>query len=157
MDATEDVIRYAGFWIRVAAAIIDSILWGVITLPILIAIYGTDWLLGEHPVFTIHGIWELLLSYVLPAIVVIVFWVCKSATPGKMMTRIQVVDAETGNKLSTGQCIGRYLAYYPAMIPLFLGLIWVAFDKRKQGWHDKLAKTLVIHLQQPTLGDSQEP
>ena len=72
--------------------------------------------------------------------------VCKSATPGKMITRIKVVDAETGNKLSTGQRIGRYLAYYPATLPLFFGLIWVAFDKRKQGWHDKLARTLVVEV-----------
>ena len=146
MDDTEDSIRYAGFWIRVAAAIIDSLLWAVITIPILIAIYGIDWLLGELPAYMIHGTWELLLSYLLPAIVVIVFWVCKSATPGKMITRIKVVDAETGNKLSTGQRIGRYLASYPATLPLFSGLIWVAFDKRKQGWHDKLARTLVVEV-----------
>ena len=42
MDDTEDSIRYAGFWIRVAAAIIDSLLWAVMTIPILIAIYGID-------------------------------------------------------------------------------------------------------------------
>jgi uncharacterized RDD family membrane protein YckC len=55
-----------------------------------------------------------------------------------------VVDATTGNTLSVGQSIGRYLGYYVSMIPLFIGLIWVAFDKRKQGWHDKLAGTVVI-------------
>jgi uncharacterized RDD family membrane protein YckC len=27
---------------------------------------------------------------------------------------------------------------------LLLGFIWVGFDQRKQGWHDKLAKTVVI-------------
>ncbi len=46
--------------------------------------------------------------------------------------------------LSNGQAIGRYLAYYVSSIPLGLGLLWVAFDRRKQGWHDKLAGTFVI-------------
>jgi uncharacterized RDD family membrane protein YckC len=40
--------------------------------------------------------------------------------------------------------VGRYFAYFLSTIPLGLGLIWVAFDKRKQGWHDKLAGTVVI-------------
>ena len=38
----------------------------------------------------------------------------------------------------------RYLGYYVSIIPLFLGLIAVAFDPRKQGWHDKLAGTVVV-------------
>ena len=42
------------------------------------------------------------------------------------------------------QFIIRYLGYYVAMLPLFLGIIWVGIDKRKQGWHDKLAGTVVI-------------
>jgi uncharacterized RDD family membrane protein YckC len=54
------------------------------------------------------------------------------------------VDAKTGGKPSTGQFIGRYLCYYLSSLLLGLGFIWVAFDSRKQGWHDKLAGTLVV-------------
>ncbi|MGZ8994756.1 MAG: RDD family protein, partial [Burkholderiaceae bacterium] len=43
-----------------------------------------------------------------------------------------------------GQSIGRYFGYYVSTIPLLIGLIWVAFDSRKQGWHDKLAGTVVV-------------
>ena len=56
----------------------------------------------------------------------------------------RIVDAKTGDKPSTGQLIGRYFAYYVSVIPLFLGMVWVAFDPRKQGWHDKLAGTVVV-------------
>jgi uncharacterized RDD family membrane protein YckC len=56
----------------------------------------------------------------------------------------RIVDAKTGGKPSTGQLIGRYLAYYVSIFPLMLGLIWVGIDARKQGWHDKLAGTLVV-------------
>ena len=80
----------------------------------------------------------------MPAVAVIAFWLYKQATPGKMLVHARVVDAKTGNTLSTSQSVIRYLGYFVSAIPLCLGLIWVAFDPRKQGWHDKLAGTVVI-------------
>ena len=133
--------NYAGFWIRVGASLIDTILIMVLTFPIATAIYGEAYWDSES---LVAGLWDVVLSYILPAITVIVFWVYKSATPGKMITNLIIVDAETGGKPSTGQFVGRYFAYYLSAIPLLLGFIWVAFDKRKQGWHDKLAGTVVI-------------
>ena len=129
-----------------AAGLIDSVLFSALLVPALIGIYGIDWLLGDYPVFKIHGVWELLLTYVLPAFVSIFFWICKSATPGKMITKIKIINAGTGIKLSIGQCVIRYLAYFPAMLFGMFGVIWIAFDKRKQGWHDKLARTFVIQV-----------
>lgn len=138
--------QYAGFWIRVGAAIIDTILIAIIIFPILGAIYGGDYWQGET---FIQGFWDVVFSYVLPAIVVIGFWILRSATPGKMVTKLSIVDAKTGGKPSTAQFIGRYFGYFVSMIPLFLGIIWVGFDKRKQGWHDKLAGTVVIRNKSP--------
>ncbi len=133
--------EYAGFWVRVGAALIDTILIIIVTWPLLRLIYGPQY--GESDVFSL-GPLDTLVSYVLPAIAVIVFWIYKSATPGKMALRLSIVDAKTGEKPSTGQFIGRYFAYYVSIIPFFLGLIWVGFDKRKQGFHDKLVGTVVI-------------
>ncbi len=124
MDGQE----YAGFWIRTGAAIIDSILIMIILVPILTSIYGTNYWLGESQD---QGIWDLLFNYILPAFAVIAFWIYKSATPGKMVLKLTIVDAKTGDKPSTGQFIGRYLGYYVSMIPLFIGIIWVGLDKRK--------------------------
>ncbi|WP_320043041.1 RDD family protein [uncultured Desulfobacter sp.] len=81
---------------------------------------------------------------ILPAIAIIIFWTYKSATPGKMALKLTIVDAKNGGHPSTGQLIGRYFGYYISIIPLFLGLIWVGIDRRKQGLHDKLAGTVVI-------------
>ena len=137
--------EYAGFWIRVGASIIDSILILIITTPILISIYGpASWTDGDW----VRGLWDLLFSYIFPAIAVIVFWIYKSATPGKMATKLTIVDAKTGNKPTTSQFVIRYLGYYVAMLPLFLGFIWVGIDQRKQGWHDKLAGTVVLRNNQ---------
>jgi uncharacterized RDD family membrane protein YckC len=133
--------QYAGFWIRVGASMIDTILILAIIWPILTAIYGKDYWADTS---LIHGVWDVILNFILPAIAVILFWIYRSATPGKMALKLTIVDAKTGAKPSTGQFIGRYLGYYVSAIPLFLGLVWVGIDKRKQGWHDKLAGTVVI-------------
>ena len=133
--------EYAGFWIRVGAALIDSVLIMIIVSPILTAIYGEkSWLSGS----LLLGFWDLIFSYILPAIAVVVFWIYKSATPGKMATKLTIVDANTGGKPSTSQFVIRYIGYYVAMLPFFLGIIWVGIDKRKQGLHDKLARTVVL-------------
>lgn len=120
---------------------IDTVCILIITLPILSAIYGEEYWLGGTG---FSRFWNLMLSYILPAVAIIIFWVYKSATPGKMATNLIIVDARTGEKPSTAQFIIRYLDYYVSAIPLFLGLIWVGIDKRKQGWHDKLAGTVVL-------------
>ncbi len=110
----------------------------------LLGIYGKEYFYSDN---MIVGSWDFLISWVLPAIAVIVFWIYRSATPGKMAFNLKVVDVRTGRKPSAGQFIGRYFGYFISMIPLFLGIIWVAFDKRKQGWHDKLAGTVVVREQ----------
>ncbi len=138
-DATE--LEFAGFWSRTGAAIIDTILLMLITAPILISIYGTDYFTSEE---VIAGSWDFLISWVLPAFATIIFWIYRAATPGKMAIRAKILDAETGRAASTGQLIGRYFTYFVSIIPLCLGIFWIGFDKRKQGWHDKLAGTVVV-------------
>lgn len=139
----EQNIEYAGFWLRFGAAIIDTILILVITFPLLIAIYGWDYF-GTENTGWIAGPADFLISWVLPAVATILFWMYRQATPGKMLLSVRIQDANTGAKLSVGQSVGRYLGYFVSTIPLGLGLIWVAFDKKKQGWHDKLAHTVVV-------------
>jgi len=139
----EQDAEYAGFWIRVGASIIDSLLILLVTLPLLGSIYGWDYFDVEKTGF-IAGTADFILTWITPAIAVIMFWMYKQATPGKMALSIRIVDATTGSAPSAAQCAGRYLAYFVSITPLALGLIWVAFDKRKQGWHDKLAGTVVV-------------
>ncbi|MBJ6983014.1 RDD family protein [Luteimonas sp. MC1572] len=142
----EQGLEYVGFWPRVGASILDAILVMVVTLPPTALIYGWDYFTDEERPF-IAGPADLLISWVFPAVAVILFWLYRQATPGKMAVSARVVDARTGGTISTGQAVGRYLAYFLSMLPLFLGLIWVAFDPKKQGWHDKLAGTVVIRSQ----------
>ncbi len=132
--------EYVGFWARFGASIIDSILMIVILIP-LGRLFGIGTTL-ESMRFDSPA--NIMVNGVLPAIAVILFWAYRQATPGKMAIGAKIVDAKTLGKPSNGQLIGRYLAYYLSTIVLLLGFIWVAFDSRKQGWHDKLAGTLVV-------------
>lgn len=139
----EQEMKYAGFWIRTGAAIIDTILIMLIVVPLLIAVYGWAYF-GSSQTSLIAGPADFLISWVLPAVAVIAFWIVKQATPGKMAVSTRIVDAASGEAASAGQLVGRYLAYYVSLLPLGLGILWVAFDKKKQGWHDKLAGTVVV-------------
>ena len=134
--------EYAGFWIRVGASIIDTILLMLVIVPLLVALYGWAYFDPNQMVVARPG--EMLITWVLPAVAVLAFWILRQATPGKMVVSTRIVDAASGEPPSAGQFIGRYLAYFVATLPLFLGILWVAFDRRKQGWHDKLAGTVVV-------------
>ncbi|MEM7466757.1 MAG: RDD family protein [Pseudomonadota bacterium] len=134
-------VTYAGFWIRAAASIIDSIWIIAVTLPLAWMVYGPSYF--ESTDF-VMGYADFFISYVLPFVIVMVFWVYKSATPGKMALRLKIVDADSFEKASTTKLLIRYFGYFPSLIVLSLGFFWVAWDKRKQGWHDKFANTVVI-------------
>jgi len=136
-------LEYVGFWARVGATLIDSVLILIITLPVLLKIYGSDYFLSSR---IIQGPADFLISWIFPAVAIILFWIYRQATPGKMAISAKILDEATGKPASTRQLVGRYFAYYVSTIPLFLGFIWVAFDVKKQGWHDKLAGTVVVRV-----------
>lgn len=155
---------YAGFWIRVWASIIDSLLIMIVLFPLLSLVPGVSgsWMHSGQLIdahghmhygafgMSLPGPLHILVFYVLPAVVVVVFWILREATPGKMVIAARIVDARTGRHPSTAQYIGRYIGYFVSAFPLFLGLIWVGFDPRKQGWHDKLAGTVVVRIRHTT-------
>ncbi|MDA3921316.1 MAG: RDD family protein [Salinisphaera sp.] len=154
----QPALVYAGFWIRVWASIIDSALVLIVLFPVLRWIFGpgssqTD----AGQLYTASGqinwaalsiSWpgpmDFILYWLLPAAIVVLFWRTRKATPGKMAIHARIVDARTGETPSSRQLIIRYLGYYVSTLPLCLGLIWVGIDARKQGWHDKLAQTVVV-------------
>lgn len=137
---------YAGFWIRCCASLIDDIILLAITYPLLIAVYGWEY-------FTDAGFFagaiDVLLSWICPAVATLLFWVNFQATPGKMLFRLRIVDARTNLAPSLTQFIIRYVMYFACLLPLALGFIWVAFDPRKEGWHDKAAGTIVVKTRKP--------
>lgn len=130
--------RYVGFWARTFASIVDSIVVLFVLVPagLLLQFVGIG--IGEDD----PG--AALIVHALLAVVILAFWLTRLATPGKMILDAVIVDATTLGKPSTSRFVIRYAAYFLSAFPLGLGFLWVAFDSRKQGWHDKLARTVVI-------------
>jgi len=121
---------YAGFWQRAAAVLVDALIVLVLLAPLVVV-------LGPRT--------SDLLGFLAVAVAVIGFWRYCGATPGKIALGVKIVDATTGGPPTLGRLVLRFLAYFVSAFPLYLGFLWAAFDRRKQGWHDKIARTVVIN------------
>ena len=141
--------EYVGFWVRFVAFLVDSV-WALVAAALLAALIlgqpDIDMeLIARDPAAALAMVsGRMLFDSLAVAVMIVVFWMARSATPGKMVFSALIADARTLGKPSKGQLLVRYLGYYLSIAGLMLGFLWIAFDKRKQGWHDKLAGTVVI-------------
>ena len=120
--AAVDGAPRAGFWIRIAALLIDAILVGIVTS--LVVDRGHVGLL-------------LLATYGA------VMWKLRGSTVGGIILHQQVVRAD-GRALDWPTAIVRALACFLSLAVAGLGFIWIAIDRDKQAWHDKIAGTIVV-------------
>lgn len=121
------------------ASLLDTVLLVLISMPLLWSIGGWQLVLVEE-----ESLIKDIILYLMPVVLVLLFWSAKQATPGKILIRAKIVDADSGLAPTFSKLCIRYIGYLVSMIPLGLGYFWVAFDPKKQGWHDKLAGTVVI-------------
>jgi uncharacterized RDD family membrane protein YckC len=131
-------VRYVGFWARLAAGLLDLVAVLFVVTPVTVFVFGDGWT-------DARGVVGFVVNWVPLGAAIIAFWVMKGATPGKMAISAIVVDAQTHAPVDFWQALTRYVGYFVSTLPLFAGLAWVAFDARKQGWHDKMARTVVIY------------
>lgn len=139
-------VRYAGFWRRCAALVLDYILFGSLLFLAIYLIHGPEYLRWSMHIQdrAVYSPAEALLTYVLLPAVIVIFWVRMSATPGKLLLNCRVVDAATLKPPRLGQAVLRCYCYIVSFIPLGFGFIYAAWDPRKQALHDKIARTVVI-------------
>ena len=142
--------RPAGFWIRLGAYLIDCFAMGLLITPVIVglvilAIRETASAGPEMPVGLLIGYAAL---YPLVAAIAIGylagFWAWRGQTPGQMAVGLRVVRVD-GSKLSIGRSLLRVVGYWVSGLIFDIGFLMVAWDERKQGLHDKIADTLVIH------------
>ena len=134
----QEDLEYVGFWARFGASMLDTLLLFAVLVP-LVLVFG-----DSRNDYALSGGMDAVVSYILPAALVLWFWSAKQATPGKMAIKARIVDAKTGKPATTGKLVIRYIGYIVSAIPLCLGYLWVVFDARRQAWHDKLAGTVVV-------------
>ncbi len=139
-EKAEAEVRYAGFWIRLVAFIVDAIL---------VQIVGTLAMRGAGLQQPLDGSLMPTRYYVLSLAIDLVyytgFWAWRGQTPGKMLLGLKIVKAN-GSNLGIGDSIIRYVGYLVSWITIGIGYLWIAFDHHKQGFHDKMASTYVIRI-----------
>lgn len=138
----------AGFWRRAVAVMIDYI---VVMMLLSLFIVGLSWF-GIAQGWHLHGAQMqgvLLISQLVGALLIIwaygVFMESKGlhATVGKALLGLQVVN-QNQQPIGFKQANVRFFGKILSTLFVFLGFIWAAFHRKKQTWHDLLAKTYVI-------------
>src|ERR1700674_4856177 len=139
MQGYAPAATYAGFWIRAVAYIIDTILLVVVGRVI-------DFALSVNPADTSSGPYALssFLQFVINIGYFSYMWSYQGGTLGQRIFKLRVVDANTGQRISLGKALLRWLGLFISFLVCFVGVIWVAFDARKQGWLDKIAGPYVL-------------
>ena len=153
-------LAYAGFWVRAVAYLIDGIILDVPILLVVFAIAGsssgsitcsyTNVAAGQTLQCTGLGAAGATLGLIWLFLLLVAFvyfpamWAWQGQTLGQKVFGLYVVDAHTGLRISASRALLRYLGIVIGTWALFIGLIWAAFDVRKQGWHDKMASTFVV-------------
>jgi uncharacterized RDD family membrane protein YckC len=136
-------LAYAGFGIRLVAYLIDSAILFVVIFALAAASGGFFKTDPDTGLTTVNGSAEAL-AFLIGLAYVVGFWGARGQTPGMMALNLRIVRARDGTPIDFGVAIVRYIGYVVSTIPFGLGLLWAAFDPRKQGWHDKIAGTYVI-------------
>jgi len=144
-----DNTPYASVWIRFVAQLIDGVIVGVALIVFFIVvglIAGVAGLAtGNRPSTTGPGVETLAnVIYFIGYVGYFIYYWGMGQTPGMRIFGIYVADANTGTAIGFGRAGIRYLGYLLSLLACYIGLIWALFDKRKQGWHDKIANTVVI-------------
>jgi uncharacterized RDD family membrane protein YckC len=153
--------QYAGFVTRAIAFIIDLLLIVVTQVTVMLItrvvmnFFGLDELATAlfepadsnvtSPLITFAR-WTIAVlgGGLLFAVYVIFSWVLVGKTLGQALLGLRVTRTD-GRRLSLSPAVRRLIGYYVSFLALFLGFLWIFIDERRQGWHDKLADTVVIY------------
>jgi uncharacterized RDD family membrane protein YckC len=113
----------AGFWERMGAALLDMVLVGILAALVHFPPFG------------------LLIGIVYFA----GMWAWKQTTIGGIVIGLKVVRID-GQRFTFVTAIVRALAAMFSVVVFFFGFLWIGWDVEKQGWHDKIAGTVVVRL-----------
>jgi len=152
---------YAGFWIRLVARLIDGLILGIpfgvvfIVFAIASGVFANatgassqDSQNAQNTAAAAAFGGGFLLLYLLALVVQVAYWIyfwgTSGATLGMRLLHLRVVDATTGAPIGYARATVRFLMTIVNSWACYIGWIWVAFDPRKQGWHDKVANSVVL-------------
>jgi len=144
-------MRYAGFWIRFVARMIDGIILGIAGAIIRIPLIG--WIgfgprgIGSAAMLPVMmgmlGI-TTVLSIAVAVAYEAYFVSTRGGTPGKLVLDLKIVRSD-GSPVSAGLAAGRYFAQWISAIIFMIGYIMAGFDDQKRALHDRICDTRVIY------------
>ena len=158
---------YAGFWLRVVATMIDSFVTGLFAVPARLVLSNgatriTECKINESGDITgfgtgSNGRCEVPTGATI-ALAIVLFGIAIAAAAfyfgkldgvggqslGKKAMGIRVADAATGAPIGFGRGVGRYFFKFISALVCLLGFLWAAWDPRKQTWHDKAVRSVVV-------------
>lgn len=137
-DRTEIIMNYAGFWSRVGASIVDSILLTTIYNLLSWFVWPDSWKANQIFLFATMTLFTWLYFSILESS-------AKQGSLGKVVLGLKVVDYKN-QRISFARATGRYFSKFISAAILMIGFIMVAFTAKKQGLHDMIAGTLVIKI-----------
>jgi uncharacterized RDD family membrane protein YckC len=131
-------VAFADYGARLVAYIIDIVI--TIVLVIVLAVVAGVLALAL-PVLSILPILAII---IIPLVYFPYYWSKTGQTPGMKQTGIRVVRDSDGGPITTGAAILRLLGYWVSGAVFYIGYIWIFVDKRRRGWHDLIAGTVVV-------------
>jgi len=121
-------LEFGGFWLRVAAYIIDVGILGIVAVILSSALGAAGQAMGAL----------IFMAYFIG------LWGTTGQTIGMMLLGLHVVRNLDGGKITWGNVVLRFVGSLVAFACIYIGVIWVAFDSRKRGWHDMIGGTVVV-------------
>jgi uncharacterized RDD family membrane protein YckC len=155
-------IEFAGHGGRLVAYILDGILVSVIV--IVIAVLASAIVVGGITVSpsgdtaSVSGaavasiLLALLVIFIISLVYFPFFWARGGQTPGMRVFRLRVVRDRDGGRIGWGAAWLRLIGLWVSSFVFYLGFIWIFIDKRRRGWHDLIAGTVVIKDPEPKWG-----
>jgi uncharacterized RDD family membrane protein YckC len=147
-------VEFAGHGARLVAFILDQIIAGIAGLVLLVigfAAVGAGTTVEGNEVTSVSGV-AALIGFVFFVIALIVwllyfpfFWARGGQTPGMRPFGLRVVRDKDGGPIGWGTAILRLIGLWVGEAVFYIGLIWIFIDKRRRGWQDLIAGTVVVH------------
>lgn len=150
-DTATAPVSAGGFWIRTLAYLIDSVILEVLSLIlIVVGMLAMSMSPSGLAAFDEDRIMGVLGPYYLFSTIITILYFTYfhgsiGQTPGKMLCGLKVVRVD-GEPLGFARALLRWAGYLPSSLVFGLGFLWIAWDRNKQAWHDKIAGTRVIRL-----------
>ncbi len=130
-------LEIASAWQRLGAALIDGVIGGLVFVGALVVGISIGGDVGELVIPI------AMLAYI---VIVLALITNRGQSPGKMVINIKIVKAD-GTPLGLGSVLVReIIGKFVSSLVIYIGYIWILFDGKRQGWHDKIASTYVVKV-----------